>query len=277
MTTEAVPKYSGDVRSRAVLGELPEDFLRLSPATRQLQEAADHQTAVMLQQNLAGAFQPMSTIGKLNITIVQAELVKNYGVTRMDPYCRLRIGHTVYETHTDHNGARNPRWNKILQCYLPQRVNAIYLEIFDECTFTMDEKIAWALIPISEAVFQGTTVDEWYPLTGKQGDEKEGKINLVISFTPVHAPPVVYPPTAPVVIIPSGGYGMPYYLPGAAPVQPPAPQPVHRPPPITEDDIKQIKEMFPNIEGDVVRSVLEANNGSKDATINALLQINSGN
>lgn len=72
----------------------------------------------------------------------------------MDPYCRIRVGHYVYETQTDPNGSKNPRWNRVFHTQLPAGVNKIFLEIYDECNFTMDELIAWAEVKIPEAVIE---------------------------------------------------------------------------------------------------------------------------
>ena len=39
----------------------------------------------------------------------------------------------------------------------------------------------------------------------------------------------------------------------------------------SEEDVKQVKDMFPNIEEDVIKSVLESNRGNKDKSIEDLL------
>lgn len=67
--------------------------------------------------------------------------------------------------------------------YLPQGVDSFHIEIYDECSFTIDEMIAWVLYKIPEKTFRGETVEDWIDLNGKQGDGKEGQICVVTSFT----------------------------------------------------------------------------------------------
>ncbi|KAK4327361.1 hypothetical protein Pmani_002189 [Petrolisthes manimaculis] len=259
-----------DRRKQVMLGNLPNDFLRLAATNPQSQEEADHAAAMHLQQQMIAQSQ---NVGMLQMTIVSAVLKKNYGMTRMDPYVRVRLGHYVYETQTDVNGAKNPRWNKTFNIYqLPKGVNTIHLEVFDERTLTDDEVVAWVSLPIPEVIFQGETVDEWYNLSGKLGEGQEGTINVVMSYTTAPLPRTL----GPVMVMPHGGYSYQTYA--QVPVYtvpqqqqtpvPPPPEPV-----IQEEDLKQLGEMFPTVEKEVVRSVLEASRGNKETAINSLLQI----
>lgn len=232
--------------------------------------------------------QAPNIVGRLSVTFVQAKLVKNYGMTRMDPYARLRVGHYTYETQTDPNGGKMPMWNRVIHCQLPAGVNKITIEIFDECNFTVDERIAWTEIGLPEQVLRGETHEDWYPLSGRQGEGVEGMVKLVFSFSniaPSASGAYLYQQVQPVVMVP--GRPLPVFIapthqqqqqPGQIPpVSPGAinPQQITNaaPIPLNEEDLKQINEMFPNLDKEVIKSVFVTNNGNKDITINSLLQM----
>lgn len=151
---------------------------------------------------------------------------------------------------------------------LPQGINTLTLEIFDERSFTMDELIAWTQIQIPQQVLNGQTHEDWYPLSGKQGEGVEGMVNLVLSY--LVFPSYRYAAPAPVAIVPGIGTGSaikPLNVYTAPPVSA-APVPV-----LSESELTQIEEMFPNIDKEVIKTVFEANRGNKDGTINSLLQM----
>lgn len=244
----------------------------------------DRQTCLALtqqQQIIQTGFAP-NIMGRLSITVVQAKLVKNYGLSRMDPYVRLRVGHFIYETQTDPNGARTPRFDRTIHTQLPHGVKSLSLEIYDECQFTMDELIAWAEIRIPDAVLKGETVDEWFCLSGKQGEALEGQIHLVMSFstTPVAYNVQPYQAPANMVMVPNvaTGRGVFVHPQQVQPIQQqqqvPVPVQIQQPlvmRELSDVDIQQISEMFPNVDKEVIKSVGEANRGNREATVNSLL------
>lgn len=259
---------------QAFTGPLSPDFLRLQ-TPQEIQEAVDRQTAFAFAQQhqmLQPAITP-NILGRLSITVVQARLVKNYGLARMDPYCRVRVAHFIYETQTDPNGSKNPRFNRVLHTQLPNGVKSIYLEIYDERSFTMDELVAWAEIPIPEAVMKGETIEGWYALSGKQGEGMEGQINLVMSFSTQPLYPYAATAAAPPVVVVPSVTGRPATVAVAHQAPPQIQQPPVPPPVLDDNDIQQISEMFPSVDKEVIKSVGEANRGNREATINSLLSM----
>jgi len=280
-----------------LLGPLPDDFLRIDSADRQRQIEEDERTAIAIanqQEQQAGRNTPGYTfrtilspsvpmgpiVGRLDLMILEAKLVKNYGLTRMDPYVRIRFGmHQVYESHTSINGGKNPRWNKTFHIFLPEGQESFHLQIMDEKTFSEDEEIAYLHYEIPDEVLrQGKMKEEWVELQGRQG--KEGVLGMVIKFTPISsnasnpltnagvglplqvAPGVTITP-APVALT-HGSCVPPVYVNRTQ--EPPAPPPV-----ILEEDINHLRDMFPSVDVEVIKALLENERGNKDRVINQLL------
>jgi toll-interacting protein len=269
-----------------VLKSIPDDFLRLpTTSANALQHQQHHPGGLMLNgvpyQAIQQHYIPPNTRGKLQIKIVSARLQKNYGApfVRMDPYVRIRVGNVVYETPTNASGGKNPSWNCTLSTYLPTNIDSIYLQIFDERSFTDDECVAWSRVTLPPAIFNSETIDEWYPLSGRQGEGQEGVINLVMSFKEIDPnviaqqqqmqqqllqqqqqiliddPNLIDPELAAALEASKNETGQPPSI------------------PITDEMVSEMTSMFPTVEVDVIRAILEDKRGDTTATATALLQL----
>uniref|UniRef100_A0A915P144 CUE domain-containing protein n=1 Tax=Meloidogyne floridensis TaxID=298350 RepID=A0A915P144_9BILA len=222
--------------TKVLIGQLPDDFLRVSkpevdPTIPQnVQEQQQNIPSIPQQvpyQSIGSAenfysFVPPHTRGRLSIKIVEAKLTKNYGLP----------GHTLFETPTCVNGGKAPHWNRTVNAYLPEGVESVYLQIFDERAFTNDELVAWAHIILPQGIFN------------REGEGKEGVINLVVSFSQVPRPQNQGEERA-----------------------------IINAPLFTEEELNELAEMFPTIEREVIKQVLEAKGGVKEAAVTALLDI----
>ena len=75
------------------------------------------------------AIQPTQTAyrGKLQVDMIEAKLNKNYGLLKMDPYVRIKVGNKIYETPADNGSGKNPKWRKTIMWY---QVFFIYFNIY---------------------------------------------------------------------------------------------------------------------------------------------------
>lgn len=80
--------------------------------------------------------------------MVEAKLAKNYGIIRMDPYCRIRVGNAVFETQVHAKGGKAPRWDYIMNAYLPHGVESIYLQIYDEVSLLLFAVLFWPCLAL---------------------------------------------------------------------------------------------------------------------------------
>lgn len=291
---KSVEKRRQERRQKAIIGPLPETFLRIPGVEEEpmTAEERDREMAAALQRQLAmespgmGSGGPggvgANVVGRLTITVLEARLTKNYGVTRMDPYARIRVGHNVYETPTCPNGAREPKWNKTINCFLPVGAKNIDVEIYDECTFSPDALIAHTTVPLPQSVMLcKEMVDDWWPLSGQEGLEKEGMLHLILSMQGIPPGSALYAPQMGVAPNVSGGKPMAYttaYHPSQPPPQtgPAQPQQQQKLQPVVEmlpEDLEEFSKMFPAIEKTIIKAVFVENGGDKEETVNSLLQM----
>jgi toll-interacting protein len=287
------PKFL-EYRSRVMLGDLPQDFLRVQFLPAQVHDPA----AYGMRQGYAPMPQQLhqnpNFLGYFTLTIAEAKLVKNsgiLGIIKMDPYVSFRIGHVAYETPIATGGGKNPQWKASYRINLFKGMDRIHLEVYDQRNFTEDSFIGECEIIIPREVMEGETRQHWYPLMGRQANasENQGDILVIMSFTSTRATnqPSAASSTSTPVANPNGNANsstdanassLPFQSTNITEQQQPVPQhspsaiPKPPPPPYSPEDVQTIEEMFPSIDRRIITELLDKHGGNKDLVVNHLLQ-----
>ena len=100
-------------------------------------------------------------------------------------------------------------------------------------------------------MFKYVVVDEWFPLSGQEGHEKEGVLHLILSLQPLRSgtqQPLEQRPHS------------------AQPAQPKMP---------TDEELTDLCKMFPNLDQDIIVQVFTEKAGNQEEVVNVLLQMSS--
>ncbi|CAF4039034.1 unnamed protein product [Rotaria magnacalcarata] len=226
-----LPKFS-DYRSRVMLGDLPQDFLRIQLVESQVYGPSVFDHALEHDSNFIGYF---------TFSITEAKLIKNsgpLGLLRMDPYVRFQIGSISNETPTATGGGKNPQWNA------SYRIN-----LFKE---------------IPQEVISGQTKLSWYPLMGREtsANENQGEILVMMSLMPIISDQSS--DMDDVNLLNSST--------GSSSASSPSNSVIESAAMYSSDDIRTIEEMFPAIDRQIIIDLLEKHGGNKDLVVNNLLQ-----
>ncbi|TPP39763.1 Toll-interacting protein B [Fasciola gigantica] len=241
-------------RNKCLLCPLPNHFLRTLPYDEELSRH--------------GLVQREDRF--LEVGIIQARLVKNYGLTSMNPYCRIRLGDSRYETQTAISSSKHPIWNEV--CRLPVRgdSNLLSVVLMDEGLLMSDSKIAWTTIPLPQSLYGGEPIDTWFQLSGKQGQDSEGSIHLTLKIRTVIRTTQRFVPGVSGATVPAV-----FAQPPPRPAQPIQSANTMQTPakPISSEDVLAIKEVFPSIADDTIQTLLETHDGNRDEVTSELLRM----
>ena len=99
----------------------------------------------------------------------------------MDAYCKVQVGDQIQKTSVAHNTGKSPSWEDKLTFTTSNENDQVHISVFDKDTFSSDDYIADAWIPLVDAHMTGDS-DEWFSLHHKGKDA--GKIMVCIDFVP---------------------------------------------------------------------------------------------
>jgi len=122
------------------------------------------------------------TVGTVVFRPLEAKFNEdNNWVMKMNPYCKIKVGHHTGKSSVSHHGGKNPQWTDAISLDRKHGEQFAKLKMKDKDRISRDDRIGEAKIPLDVALAKGTS-DQWFNLYHK--DKVVGEIHIAIDFHP---------------------------------------------------------------------------------------------
>jgi len=119
--------------------------------------------------------------GTFIIRPIEANLTHNTDLlSKMNPYCALKVGGSSFTGQVCKSGGKHPVWNDSITIPATNEQTAI-VELMDKDRITKDDSIGGFMLNLQEVASQGQ-VSKWYPLSHK--NKPAGEILLECIYQP---------------------------------------------------------------------------------------------
>ncbi|XP_074273051.1 elicitor-responsive protein 3-like [Silene latifolia] len=122
-------------------------------------------------------------LGRLEVFLVNAKGLDNCDfLSRMDPYVILTYRSQEQKTSVNTDGGTTPEWNETFVFRISGDVPELHLKIMDKDTFTADDFVGEAKIPLAAVFEKGSLQPTSYNVV--KDEEFKGEIKVGLTFTP---------------------------------------------------------------------------------------------
>jgi len=141
---------------------------------------AQPQRQVVQPQNIPLNTQPENAVGTLIFRPIEARFNEdNNWITKMNPYCKFKVGWHTAKSSVDKHGGKFPKWNDSVALTRKNGEEYFKLKLKDKDRITMDDNLGETKIMLNEVLTKGR-VNKWYNIY--KGNKITGEVLLDIEF-----------------------------------------------------------------------------------------------
>ncbi|XP_068315107.1 16 kDa phloem protein 2-like isoform X1 [Pyrus communis] len=125
-------------------------------------------------------------LGTLEVLLVEAKGLKNkdfLSVNKMDPYVIFTVKTQEKKSTVAKGKGSDPEWNESFLFTVTDDVSELRLKIMDKDTFTKDDFVGEAIVPLEPLFADGRLPPTAYNIVNKD-QEYRGEIIIGLTFTP---------------------------------------------------------------------------------------------